>query len=773
MNFKHASNSTLKNFLFLSLLPLCCFAKQVPSLKSHFLEVVGQSHQESYDSLQGIEPSFLQEIDQILHEAKLLPVPRLPAEREQFFKKLGDRLTPVIREDLSNLVEMERLSRGRTENGKRIEGLPLPGNFDDRIILQMLVQTLPFLNLSNEPLAPFDENNRYNPDLQSRLFSFMQTRLRTRSDQKNSVVEQVDKKGSAYRAILSRFCLSARKYPQYYSVIRFCLDKDLDAALKLARRASDVSDKDDFWKRSLDEEDPGEAARARTRESIYRQILPAIEAYGDSSDFPRLLRLIKLNPLVPTKPTDPYRQASCDQALGTYLKLAQMNPASFLVNAKGYAPYYNYSFIDNASRIEGMERFFRRIDLLSSQEMPPHESLELETNKRLDRFLSNQNSRYDQEDLGFFHKSLKSVVSPLLESYGQDEDPGRSSKALAALEFLADLEAKRLSGIKKVDEKSLLAASGNLPGKGMEDFISFLSQSSPALVSALIPYLSHPGEKKFDGMVLDRVFLSCENSVVTKYDTKVRQLALKGVRRQPGKQWPPGIDDVFIGEVAALLYVRASTQRTFPTPPLIRLSSMLSPQLGVYRTKSPFKEFMYNKGENGELLKQSFATICINTQSYDSMMNALRLCLTYGLRDTGRKLARKACSMADDFEPVRQRPQLLQMAIHNFLTFGVPAEDHPILIDLLEDSTQIRLAGYQKGQNRKYIEVRELALMTLLRIAKNSHSIPKGSQIRGYCPIKRFIPLEIVSDPDKWKELNHMVEELTKKLSGEIDTIHD
>ena len=122
----------------------------------------------------------------------------------------------------------------------------------------------------------------------------------------------------------------------------------------------------------------GEAARARTRESIYRQILPAIEAYGDSSDFPRLLRLIKLKPLVPTKPTDPYRQASCDQALGTYLKLARMNPASFLVNAKGYAPYYNYSFIDNSSRIEGMERFFRRIDLLSSQEMPPHESLELE-----------------------------------------------------------------------------------------------------------------------------------------------------------------------------------------------------------------------------------------------------------------------------------------------------------------------------------------------------------------------------------------------------------
>ena len=196
---------------------------------------------------------------------------------------------------------MERLSRGRTENGKRIEGLPLPGNFDDRIILQMLVQTLPLPTFRT--LAPFDENNRYNPDLQSRLF-LLQTRLRTRSDQKNSVVEQVDKKGSAYRAILSRFCLSARKYPQYYSVIRFCLDKDLDAALKLARRASDVSDKDDFWKRSLDEEDPGEAARARTRESDLP--LPAIEAYGDSSDFPRLLRLIKLKPLVPTKPTDPH-----------------------------------------------------------------------------------------------------------------------------------------------------------------------------------------------------------------------------------------------------------------------------------------------------------------------------------------------------------------------------------------------------------------------------------------------------------------------------------
>ena len=198
----------------------------------------------------------------------------------------------------------------------------------------------------------------------------MQTRLRTRSDQKNSVVEQVDKKGSAYRAILSRFCLSARKYPQYYSVIRFCLDKDLDAALKLARRASDVSDKDDFWKRSLDEEDPGEAARARTRESIYRQILPAIEAYGDSSDFPRLLRLIKLKPLVPTKPTDPYRQASCDQALGTYLKLARMNPASF-GKRKRLRPLLQLFVYRQRFPDEGMERFFRRIDLLSHKRCLP------------------------------------------------------------------------------------------------------------------------------------------------------------------------------------------------------------------------------------------------------------------------------------------------------------------------------------------------------------------------------------------------------------------
>ena len=98
----------------------------------------------------------------------------------------------------------------------------------------------------------------------------------------------------------------------------------------------------------------------------------------------------------------------------------------------------------------------------------------------------------------------------------------------------------------------------------MEDFISFLSQSSPALVSALIPYLSHPGEKKFYGMVLDRVFLSCENSVVTKYDTKVRQLALKGARRQPGKQWPPGIDDVFIGEVAALFLRKSFNSANLP-----------------------------------------------------------------------------------------------------------------------------------------------------------------------------------------------------------------
>ena len=371
MNFKHASNSTLKNFLFLSLLPLCCFAKQVPSLKSHFLEVVGQSHQESYDSLHGIEPSFLQEIDQILHEAKLLPVPRLPAEREQFFKKLGDRLTPVIREDLSNLVpRWKGFPVAELKMAKESKDCHCPATSTTASFFKCSFKLFPSSTFRTSLSPPLTKTTGI-----TRIFShdffFHANQAPHTLGSKNSVVEQVDKKGSAYRAILSRFCLSARKYPQYYSVIRFCLDKDLDAALKLARRASDVSDKDDFWKRSLDEEDPGEAARARTRESIYRQILPAIEAYGDSSDFPRLLRLIKLKPLVPTKPTDPYRQASCDQALGTYLKLARMNPASFLVNAKGYAPYYNYSFIDNSSRIEGMERFFRRIDLLSSQEMPP------------------------------------------------------------------------------------------------------------------------------------------------------------------------------------------------------------------------------------------------------------------------------------------------------------------------------------------------------------------------------------------------------------------
>ena len=80
-----------------------------------------------------------------------------------------------------------------------------------------------------------------------------------------------------------------------------------------------------------------------------------------------------------------------------------MNPASFLVNAKGYAPYYNYSFIDNSSRIEGMERFFRRIDLLSLEMIESRIG-----NKQTVGSFSFQPKFYDQEDLGFFHKSRPS-----------------------------------------------------------------------------------------------------------------------------------------------------------------------------------------------------------------------------------------------------------------------------------------------------------------------------------------------------------------------------
>ena len=99
------------------------------------------------------------------------------------------------------------------------------------------------------------------------------------------------------------------------------------------------------------------------------------------------------------------------------------------------------------------------------------------------------------------------------------------------------------------------------------------------------------------------------------------------------------------------------------------------------------------------------------------------------------------------------------------MIFGEPAKHLKYLIPLLENKFELRLAGYASKQERKFIEVREFALMAIYRMASLEHPSPSDAKISGYCPIKRFVKLDVVKDPARWLELNEIIAKLRKQYS--------
>ncbi|MEM7396043.1 MAG: hypothetical protein AAF492_27225, partial [Verrucomicrobiota bacterium] len=85
--------------------------------------------------------------------------------------------------------------------------------------------------------------------------------------------------------------------------------------------------------------------------------------------------------------------------------------------------------------------------------------------------------------------------------------------------------------------------------------------------------------------------------------------------------------------------------------------------------------------------------------------------------------------------------------------------DLQALVPLLQDAQQVRLAGFKKGQDRKYIEVREFALMAAKRMIRKNPGVMKNGRVTGYCPIKRFVGLDIISQPERWEEIENVVDQ--------------
>ena len=148
-----------------------------------------------------------------------------------------------------------------------------------------------------------------------------------------------------------------------------------------------------------------------------------------------------------------------------------------------------------------------------------------------------------------------------------------------------------------------------------------------------------------------------------------------------------------------------------------------------------------------------------------SLKYACNISLRYGFEELGQELAVKILSDYKKFEEIDPQGKLLEFSIHCLLIFGEPAKHLKYLTPLLENKFELRLAGYASRQERKFIEVREFALMAIYRMASLEHPSPSDAKISGYCPIKRFVKLDIVKDPSRWLELNEIIAKLKKQYS--------
>jgi hypothetical protein len=133
-------------------------------------------------------------------------------------------------------------------------------------------------------------------------------------------------------------------------------------------------------------------------------------------------------------------------------------------------------------------------------------------------------------------------------------------------------------------------------------------------------------------------------------------------------------------------------------------------------------------------------------------LSALRIALYYRLKEQGLELARRILEEDPDFETPRQKTEAELLAGHVLLVDGREFDSAPHLARVLLDrADQTILAARPSKQSRKYIEIREMGLMAMLRIlGRKPRDVGGISRVTGYCPIKRYVGLETIEDSERW-----------------------
>jgi len=293
-----------------------------------------------------------------------------------------------------------------------------------------------------------------------------------------------------------------------------------------------------------------------------------------------------------------------------------------------------------------------------------------------------------------------------------------------------------------------------------------------ALYSALLDADENKREIFHDALVM--AFVRRESELASRFQTRSdeylkAEYAAGRHPRQPGTVFPGNLKDDFFVSLATLFLIRSDQSLEIHTPLLgLTLKPLTSGiSLGVYRQKNPVREFIRTNGDRGEAFTQCLKAACLTARQAEEYTNAFQIALRYRLGDVARALADRVCDPEFEFASEVERGQLLQLAIHSYFSYGNADKDLAKVARLLEDDRQVRLGAYKKGQQRKYIEVREFALMAAKRLTGRKPELMQNGRVTGYCPIKRFVGLDIIKDSDRWSEIKSTVNDW---LSSSLET---
>lgn len=702
----------MKNLLaILSLVAVSASAQDV--FRLHFKSIVGDA------------PDALPVLLRLAEAEPELILAAQSGDAERIREELTRSATRLWSEDY------ERQQNRRTPDGKVLPPGPLPPLFGDRVVAVLLVSSMPEFDGDDVVL-------QIGPKFKSPFYSQVSRLIRV---DPQKLGRELTFPGSI-RSIAEAWCRNTRSGSQGQITLPLAIRSEFPkTSLQLARRMLAEPDDSDFWIR------PGAGVPDfRLRETVLRSAVSAVAKWGDARDIPAIQQLLAEQPAgLPNGPRP--RSSTLDTALGVLVELTGQNPADYQMRVTRSSYSVSYTFRRTEARDAAYEKFESWWDFLEHGVEPGAAPASLD--EAIENLLADD----------FPDKTAKAAALALVESDLNAALPELLAARPRSDSVLARLDGKIVDAIEAGElEIDLAAAEARFEEvAGETDFFGGMLETEKGLIAALSGFLESPEDH--EGF-LRTTFLRRATTLESDFQNLTRELSRNRIARAAGKPYPPELSDETFASLTALLFVQSQASEIIPTPALESQLNLLVSGLnaGVYKTKSPVLEEIRVGEARGRALEACLEAACLASSDATAVRNAFQVSMRYRMADLSRQLARRVLEPDFDFGDDRNKDTLLQYAAHSFMSFGKPAEDLEIASKLLDIDRKVRLGGRPSKQERKHIEIREFGLMAIHRMIGRDPEALTDGRITGYCPVNRFVKLDIIKDPERWAEVRAEVD---------------